>query len=109
MTDRTPHESLPLKPGQYRQYFRLVTSNVSVWYAKHSTPNPLGCTPGEGVRIVYETLSPHATSDLSNTRKSKSELASAHGEQASSSASWFGSRNDVSCHATRFYCDDLYA
>ena len=80
MTDRTPHESLPLKPGQYRQYFRLVTSNVSVWYAKHSTPNPLGCTPGEGVRIVYEDkfVPTNATSDLSNTRKSKSELASAH-------------------------------
>ena len=28
MTDRTPHESLPLKAGTLRQYFRLVTSKA---------------------------------------------------------------------------------
>ena len=28
MTDRTPHESLPLQAGTLRQYFRLVTSKV---------------------------------------------------------------------------------
>ena len=54
MTDTTPHESLPLEPGTYRQYFRLVTSDVSVWYAKHSTPNPKGIKPGSGVRVIYE-------------------------------------------------------
>lgn len=41
MTDCTPHESVPLPEGATRQYFRLVTSAVSVWYAKHSTANPL--------------------------------------------------------------------
>lgn len=45
MTDRTPHESLRLESTAYRQYFRLVTSNVSVWYEKHSTANPLGILP----------------------------------------------------------------
>lgn len=45
MTDRTPHESLPLEEESYRQYFRFVTSDVSVWFAKHSTPNPLGIEP----------------------------------------------------------------
>ncbi|KAF0693398.1 Aste57867_15651 [Aphanomyces stellatus] len=45
MTDETPHESLPLPTAQFRQYFRLVTSNVSHWYADHSTPNPLGTQP----------------------------------------------------------------
>lgn len=43
MHDRTPHESLPLV-GQ-RQFFRLVTSEVSLWFAAHSTPNPLGVQP----------------------------------------------------------------
>lgn len=42
-TDRTPHESLPLPAGSggKRQFFRLVTSEVSLWYAEHSTANPL--------------------------------------------------------------------
>ena len=50
--ERTPHESLPLPKGTYRQYFRLVTSDVNVWYSKHSTPNPLGIKPGKMVKIV---------------------------------------------------------
>ncbi len=41
MTDSTPHESLPLPAGTHRQYFWLVTSNVSVWYAGN-------CTTGQG-------------------------------------------------------------
>jgi hypothetical protein len=45
MTDATPIESLPLKVGTSVQYFCLVTSNVSVWYVDHSTPNPLGIMP----------------------------------------------------------------
>jgi len=44
-TDRTPHESLILKKKKRRQYFRLVTHPVSVWYAEHSTPNPNGVLP----------------------------------------------------------------
>ncbi|XP_066913346.1 uncharacterized protein [Clytia hemisphaerica] len=45
ITDRTPHESLPLKKGSYRQFFRLVTHRVSVWYEDHSTKNPNGVVP----------------------------------------------------------------
>ncbi|OQR83139.1 hypothetical protein ACHHYP_15052 [Achlya hypogyna] len=45
ITDRTPHESLPVATTQFRQYFRFVTSDVSVWFADHSTPNPLGIQP----------------------------------------------------------------
>lgn len=45
MTDRTPHESLPLAEGGPRQFFRLVTSPVDMWYAAHATPNPLGVLP----------------------------------------------------------------
>ena len=53
ITDRTPHESLPLKERTYRQFFRLVTANVSLWYRDHSTANPLGVEPDPGItRIV---------------------------------------------------------
>mmetsp|Transcript_56404 Transcript_56404/g.167885 ORF Transcript_56404/g.167885 Transcript_56404/m.167885 type:complete len:458 (+) Transcript_56404:52-1425(+) len=47
LSDETPHESLPLPEETYRQYFRLVTSAVSVWYEQHSTANRLGveCDP----------------------------------------------------------------
>jgi len=52
-TDRTPHESLPLKAPEdnqnathvYRQFFRLVLGPISVWYSKHNTPNPTGVQP----------------------------------------------------------------
>ncbi|KAG9398550.1 hypothetical protein AC1031_014332 [Aphanomyces cochlioides] len=61
ITDRTPHESLPLKATQYRQFFRLVTSQVSHWYADHSTPNPLGIQPT--AEIIYgNKFSPHEDS-----------------------------------------------
>lgn len=46
LSDRTPHESLPVAPGTYRQFFRLVIGDVTVWYEDHSTPNPLGIQPG---------------------------------------------------------------
>lgn len=53
ITDRTPHESLPLKTGTNRQFFRLVTGPVSLWYKNHSTPNPLGVKPDpKTTRIV---------------------------------------------------------
>lgn len=45
MTDGTPHEALPQIASAYRQFFRLVTSEVSVWYRDHSTPNRLGILP----------------------------------------------------------------
>jgi len=32
LTDMTPHESLPLSAGTARQYFRLLTREVSIWY-----------------------------------------------------------------------------
>lgn len=40
ITDATPHESLPMKTPVYRQFFRLVTGDISVWYNKHNTANP---------------------------------------------------------------------
>ena len=45
ITDKTPHESLPLKERTYRQFFRVVTEEVSLWFEDHSTPNPNGIKP----------------------------------------------------------------
>lgn len=53
MTDRTPHEALPQEESGYRQFFRVVTSHVSHWFAQHSTPNPLVPIP-DNVLIVNE-------------------------------------------------------
>ena len=61
MTDRTPHESLVLKEGTTRQFFRLVTGEVCAWFTAHNTPNPLselllGDTSLEkDVKIIAET------------------------------------------------------
>ena len=52
ITDRTPHESLPLKVKTYRQFFRLVTADVSLWYKDHSTANPLGVEPDPGITKI---------------------------------------------------------
>ena len=54
MTDRTPHESLPLKKGTHRQFFRLVMSQVSLWYEDHSTPNPNGVKPDPKVTKIVK-------------------------------------------------------
>jgi hypothetical protein len=45
MTDRTPHESLPVSGSGMRQFFRLVVGPISVWHANHNTANPLGTLP----------------------------------------------------------------
>ena len=45
ITDKTPHESLPSLCDGKRQFFRLVSSEVSGWWEQHSTANPLGVIP----------------------------------------------------------------
>ena len=52
ITDKTPHESLQLKERRYRQFFRLVTADVSLWYKNHSTANPLGVVPDPNVTKI---------------------------------------------------------
>jgi len=52
LTDLTPHESLPMEQSVHRQYFRLVTSSVGMWYAQHNTPNPLGIEPDPEITQV---------------------------------------------------------
>ena len=55
ITDRTPHESLPMKREGYRQFFRLVTSEVDVWYEQHSTKNPNGVVPDPNITKIIKT------------------------------------------------------
>merc|ERR1712025_436948 len=52
ITDQTPHEAYPVHETVYRQYFRLVTSEVSEWYSQHNTANPLGVKPDGRVTSV---------------------------------------------------------
>jgi len=54
ITDRTPHESLPLPKDTYRQYFRLVTHQVSLWFEDHSTKNPLGILPDPNITKIVK-------------------------------------------------------
>lgn len=54
MTDSCPHASMPVKRPGTRQFFRLVTSGVDLWFTQHSTPNPLGVVPPARVRLVSE-------------------------------------------------------
>ena len=53
-TDRTPHEALPLAEGTYRQFFRLVTSEVAYWYEEHSTKNPNGVVPDPNITKIVK-------------------------------------------------------
>lgn len=55
MTDTTLHESIPLEQTTRRQFFRLVMPGISVWFAEHSTPNPLGVMPPADVQIIFSS------------------------------------------------------
>ena len=54
ITDRTPHESLPLAHRGYRQFFRLVTSLVGLWFENHSTKNPNGVVPDPKITKIVK-------------------------------------------------------
>jgi len=66
MTDCTPHEALPQKESGYRQFFRVVTSRVSHWFAQHSTPNPLVPLP-DSVIVVHDNKFVTSTSTTHST------------------------------------------
>jgi hypothetical protein len=53
ITDRTPHESLPLRDiSRNRQFFRLVVGEISYWFTDHNTPNPTGFQVPSSVPII---------------------------------------------------------
>jgi len=88
MTDHTPHESLPLPPGSFRQYFRLVTSEIGVWFADHSTPNPTGTVPPPGVEIIKGNK--FQSSSQASTSSSSSGGGGGGGDSAEAPPSNFG-------------------
>lgn len=45
LTDLTPHAALPSLCDGNRQFIRVVSENISVWFNQHNTPNPLGIMP----------------------------------------------------------------
>ena len=52
ITDRTPHESLPLSLGGLRTFLRVVAGPINVWYSRHNTANPL-CPLPSSVRLLH--------------------------------------------------------
>jgi hypothetical protein len=52
MTDCTPHEALPQEEEGRRQFFRVVSSNISHWFADHSTHNPKVPLP-DNVTVIH--------------------------------------------------------
>ena len=60
MTDRTPHIVLPQVNRDYRQFFRLVTSSLSIWNSVHNTANPKVPLPAH---VVVVHTNRFATSD----------------------------------------------
>ena len=75
ITDLTPHESLPLETRTYRQWFRLVTSRVSLWFQDHSTPNPLGIVPDPKItKIVKGSKFDEASLHIVSTDKDLEQI-----------------------------------
>lgn len=55
LSDRTPHESLPLHdPTITRQFFRLVVGEIGFWFTEHNTLNPTGFQVPSNVPIIQE-------------------------------------------------------
>eukprot|EP01040_Poterioochromonas_malhamensis_P010762 gene10762-11730_t len=53
LSDRTPHESLPMEDASIRrQFFRLVVGEIGFWYADHNTANPTGFEVPMNIPII---------------------------------------------------------
>eukprot|EP00558_Chaetoceros_sp_UNC1202_P000942 CAMPEP_0197258838 /NCGR_PEP_ID=MMETSP1429-20130617/83210_1 /TAXON_ID=49237 /ORGANISM="Chaetoceros sp., Strain UNC1202" /LENGTH=383 /DNA_ID=CAMNT_0042723025 /DNA_START=54 /DNA_END=1205 /DNA_ORIENTATION=- len=63
MTDRTPHEALTQEFAGMRQFFRVVTADVSHWYSKHSTPNPSVPVPAHVIVVEEDKFETKKTVD----------------------------------------------
>lgn len=55
MTDRTPHESLPVEVKGWRQWFRLVSPDIAIWWAGDSTANATGLQVPDGVQVINDS------------------------------------------------------
>ena len=54
LTDRTPHEALPLSKEVYRQFVRVVTSQLTYWHEEYNTKNPLGVVPDPNITKIIK-------------------------------------------------------
>jgi hypothetical protein len=54
LTDRTPHEAIPLTEGTYRQFVRVVTSQLTYWHEEYNTKNPLGIVPDPSITKIIK-------------------------------------------------------
>ena len=52
MSDRAPHESLPMTQTTMSQFFRITTSEVGFWFKDHYTTNPHGVLPDPNVTDI---------------------------------------------------------
>jgi hypothetical protein len=55
ITDKTPHEALPLMINSERQFFRLIAADIDIWYSAHNTANPMvepACRVVDGSKFV---------------------------------------------------------
>ena len=55
ITDRTPHCVLPMDHDGNRQFFRIVTHELSLWYEQHCTKNPNGVIPDPKITRIIKT------------------------------------------------------
>jgi hypothetical protein len=72
MTDRTPHVVLPQAAREYRQFFRLVTSSLSIWNAVHNTPNPKVKLPDH---VLVVNKSRFSNEDVEGSMKKKAKVS----------------------------------
>ena len=45
---------IPMMKSEYRQFYRLVTDQVGLWYEQHSTPNPNGVVPDSNITSIVQ-------------------------------------------------------
>ena len=62
-----PHEALHEQEDGSRQFFRLVISDISVWYAAHSTSCPNVPVPSHA-KIISESIASSRAQEWYRTR-----------------------------------------
>jgi hypothetical protein len=72
MTDRTPHVVLPQAAREYRQFFQLVTSSLSIWNAAHNTPNPKVKLPDH---VLVVNKSRFTNEDVDGSMKKRAKVS----------------------------------
>lgn len=91
ITDRTPHESMPVEEATHRQFFRLVAGKIDCWFAAHSSPNPLGTLPHARIVDVDKftgCVPPRALTERSADADAAPSTSSPHAPHTPRRAAW---------------------